>query len=100
MSFDFWRVRYKIGQIIAIPQIHSIFIFASFVIFGWVVTQLNSLSHICKVMNAIWSVFVLLTLENRWSLKQDFLAWSIIATMIVELSELCSEVEGYTVKNS
>ena len=51
-------------------------------------------------MNAIWSVFVLLTLENRWSLKQDFLAWSIIATMIVELSELCSEVEGYTVKNS
>ena len=24
LSFDLWSVRYKIGQIIAIPQIHSI----------------------------------------------------------------------------
>ena len=24
LPFDLWRVRYKIGQIIAIPQIHSI----------------------------------------------------------------------------
>ena len=44
------------------------------IFFGWVVTHFNSLSHIYIVKIAILYVLVRWTLENRWSLKQDFLA--------------------------
>ena len=60
-SFDLWSVRYKIGQIIAIPKNTPLFIiFGSFVIFGRIVTHLNCLPHMCKVMNAIWCVCALM----------------------------------------
>ena len=73
-SFYLWRVRYKINQIIAIPKNIPLFLFASFDVFGRIVTHLDCLPIYVKQWT-LFGVFVFRwTLENRWSLKQDFLA--------------------------
>ena len=47
-SFDLWSVKYKIGQIIAIPKNIPLFLFGSFVIFGRIVTYLDCLPMYVK----------------------------------------------------
>ena len=67
-----------------------LFILGSFVIFGWVFT-LIAYTIIWEVKNVIWNVFLFSwTHENRVSLKQDFLSYSVFITLLLVLSELCS----------